>query len=67
MVEYGNGIGQVAGRAGGNGGGGTADLGAGASAFVSDAMHQISTMPPEMLLLIVVLILAGLFVLRRAF
>jgi hypothetical protein len=68
MVEYGNGVGQATGAGGGGGGGGhTTDLGAGAAAFVNDAVHTISALPPTTLVLIVVLIFVGLIILRRAF
>jgi hypothetical protein len=75
MVEYGNGVGQVSGAGGGSGGGGgvgvggggPTDLGATAMDFVSDSAHRILALPPEMLLLIVVAILVGLVVLKRAF
>ncbi len=49
------------------GGGGTQDLGAGVSSFVSNAVNTVSSLPPETLLLIVVLVVLGLIVLRRAF
>ena len=67
MVEYGNGVGQVAGRAGGSNGGGATDVGASLSHIVGDAAHTISTAPPEMLLAGVVVIFIGLLILRRAF
>jgi len=69
MVEYGNAVDQGTGAAGGgNGiGSGGADLGDGAVRFVNDTVHQISALPPGMLLLLAVLVLAGLYVLRRAF
>jgi hypothetical protein len=67
MVEYGQGVGQATGIAGGGGGGGSQDLGAAASQFVSNAVNTVSTMPPGMLLALVVLIVLGLIVLRRAF
>jgi len=69
MVEYGNGVGQVAGRSGGGGGGGgqSLDVGAQLSQFVTDSAHTISTMPPAALVAGVVLILIGLMMLRRAF
>ncbi len=67
MLEYGQGVGQATGVAGGGGGGGTQDIGANAMAFVSNAVDTVSSLPPETLLLIVVLILLGLIVLRRAF
>jgi hypothetical protein len=33
---------------------------------VNGAVHQVSALPPEMLLLLAVVILAGLYVLKRA-
>jgi hypothetical protein len=42
-------------------------LGAGAVNFVNDTVHQVQALPPEMLLLLAVVILAGLYVLKRAF
>ena len=68
MVEYGNGVGtatEVAG--GGTGGGGTMDIGQQASAFVHDAVHTVSTLPPEGLVLLVIAIFLGLVLLRKAF
>jgi hypothetical protein len=68
MVEYGNGVGQVAGRAGGGGGsGGSTDIGASLGQFVTDSAHTISTMPPAALLAGVVIIFLGLMVLKRVF
>jgi hypothetical protein len=66
MVEYGNGVGEVAGRSGG-GHGPSADVGASLSRMVGDAAHAISTAPPEMLLAGAVILFLGLLVLRRAF
>ncbi len=67
MLEYGQAVGQTTGVAGGNGAGGSQDLGAAASQFVTNAVDTVSTMPPEMLLAILVVIVLGLIVLRRAF
>ena len=67
MVEYGNAVGQGSGMGGSGGGGGSTDVGVDIGNFVSDAAHKISTLPPEMLILIVVGIFAGLLILRRAF
>jgi hypothetical protein len=74
MVEYGHGVGQVSGQSGGGGGGGTGlgnggptDIGASVSGFISDSVDRIAALPPEMLLLLVVLVFAGLIVLKRAF
>ena len=67
MVEYGNGIGQVAGQAGGGRGpGGTMDVGAAVVAFVNDSAHT-STTPTTMLLAAAIVILVLLVLLRRAF
>lgn len=67
MVEYGNGVGQVAGGSGGRVGTGGGDVGAQFVNFVTDSVHKISTLPPETLVLIVVVAIVGLFVLKRAF
>jgi hypothetical protein len=67
MVEYGQGVGQATGVGGQAGGGGTQDLGAGAAAFVDNAIHTVSALPPEQLVLVVVAVLACLIILRRAF
>jgi hypothetical protein len=70
MVEYGNGVSQVAGKVGGGSGGGGAqpvDMGASVSQFVTNSMHTISTMPPAYLVVGLVVIFVGLIVLRRAF
>lgn len=69
MVEYGNGVGQVAGQVtGGSGGGGqTVDMGASVGQFVTNSMHTISTMPPAYLVIGAVIIVLGLIMLRRAF
>ena len=69
MVEYGNGVSQVAGKAaGGTGGGGhTVDMGASVSQFMTDWIHTISTMPPAYLVVGLVIVFLGLMMLRRAF
>ena len=76
MVEYGNAVGQVSEQGGGAGGGsggsivgggGPADLGATVADFVSDSANRIMALPPEGLLLLVVIVLASLVVLKRAF
>lgn len=68
MLEYGNGVGQVAGRSGGGGGGGRLmDVEASLAQFVNDSAHTISTMPPAALLAGVVVIVIGLMMLKRAF
>ena len=71
MVEYGGGIengpaGQVSGgHPLGNGGG--VDLGGGVQAFVTNAVHTVTTMDPVWLVVWVVVIFLGLVILRRAF
>lgn len=68
MVEYGQGVGQATGAAGGGGGGGqTMDAGAAMGQFVGNAVHTISTMPPTELALLVVIIVIGLVIFKRAF
>jgi hypothetical protein len=69
MVEYGNGVSQVAGKAaGGSGGGGQSlDMGASVSQFVTNSMHTISTLPPAYLLAGAIVIFLGFILLRRAF
>jgi len=66
MVEYGNGVGRVAGNAGG-GGGRSVDVGASLGQFVNDSAHTISTMPPGMLLLGFVIVVIGFLLVKRAF
>jgi hypothetical protein len=66
MVEYGNGVGEVAGRSGG-GGGQSMDAGAAIGQAVNDSIHTISTMPPGALVLGFVIIVVGFFLLKRAF
>jgi hypothetical protein len=69
MLEYGNGVGEVAGKAGGGSGGGGApmDVGASLSQFVTDSAHTISTTPPGILLLGLVVIVVGFMMLKRVF
>jgi len=68
MVEYGNGVGEVAGRAGGGGGGGRSmDAGAALAQMVNDSVHTISSLPPTTLLIGVIVIVFGLIMLRRVF
>jgi hypothetical protein len=71
MVEYGHGVGEVAGRSGGGGGtgigGGTTDLGAPVAQFINDSINTLSTLPPEMLVLGAVAFFLGLLLLKRAF
>jgi hypothetical protein len=72
MVEYGQGVsggaGQVSGSGGGGGGGGVnGDWGGAIGQAVNDAANTISAMPPWQLALIVVAIIGGLIILKRAF
>jgi hypothetical protein len=66
MVEYGHGVSQGTGG-GGAGGGGSVDAGAELGRIVDDAVYTVSTLPPETLLLLLVGIMVGLFILKRAF
>lgn len=68
MVEYGNGVGQVAGKVGGSSGAGqSVDMGASVSRFLTDSVHTISTLPPAYLVVGAVILFLGLMFLRRAF
>jgi hypothetical protein len=67
MVEYGNGVGQATGVAGGGHASQQLDAGAAFGQFVSNSIHTIQTMPPAQLALLVVAIVIGLLILRRAF
>jgi hypothetical protein len=68
MVEYGNGVGQATGATGGGGGGGgSMDAGAAVGQFFDNAVHTISTMPPTQLALVVIVIVVGLVIFKRAF
>jgi hypothetical protein len=69
MVEYGHGVGEVAGRTGGGSGvgGGTTDLGAGLAQLVNDSVNTIAAMPPELLLVAALAVIVGIALLKRAF
>jgi hypothetical protein len=69
MVEYGNGVSQVAGQVGGGAGtGGRAvDMGASVGQFFTDSAHTLSTMPPAALLVGFVVLVVGVILLKRAF
>jgi hypothetical protein len=69
MAEYGNGVSQVAGQAGGGTGpaGRSVDLGGPVGQFVNDSVHTLSTMPPAALLALFVVVVLGLLMLKRAF
>ena len=68
VTEYGRGVGESAGRVGGStgGGGGGGDWGGNLVAMGSDAVDTVLALPAEQLLLLFVVVLAGLFVLKRA-
>jgi hypothetical protein len=69
MVEYGNGVSQVSGQVGGGAdvGGRSFDVGASASQFITTSIDTLSTMPPAALLALLVVVVLGLLVLKRAF
>jgi hypothetical protein len=70
MVEYGNGVGGVAGQVAGGrtAGGGPVDLGASLGQFMTNSVHTFSTLPAaEQVVLALVVVIGLLFVLRRAF
>ena len=72
MVEYGGGIqngpaGQVGGGAGAPHVGGGPDIFASVGHVVHDAVNMVTTAPPEMLVLGIVIFFVGLIVLKRAF
>ena len=71
MVEYGHGVGEgtsgVSGYGGGGGGAaGGGDWGAGLGRVAGDAVDTVAALPAEQLLLLVVAIVIGLFLLKRA-
>jgi hypothetical protein len=67
MLEYGNGVSQGAGRVGGGGsGGGSADMSVQIGQAFDDSIHMLSTLPPAALLGLVVMVVVGLWVLKRA-
>ena len=66
MVEYGNGVGEVAGRSGGGGGGQAPDVGANLAQMVNDSVTTLSTLPPAALLLLgAVVVIVGFMLLKR--
>ena len=67
MVEYGNGISQGTGAAGGSHGGQTMDAGAAFGQFISDTVHNISALPPTTLLVGFVVIVVAFLIFKRAF
>jgi len=71
MVEYGQGVGQATGQGGGGRGtqlgGGAGDVGGQAVDALNDVVQRVVALPPEVLVIAAIAILAGLVVLRRAF
>lgn len=67
MVEYGQGVGQATGVTGGSQGAGSTDAGAAVAGFFTDVADEVAALPPEGLLLLVVVVFLGLVFLKRAF
>ena len=68
MVEYGNTVSGVAGQtAGGAGGGRSVDMGASVGQLLNDSVQTLSTMPPAAILALVVVVVLGVLMLKRAF
>jgi hypothetical protein len=67
MVEYGNGVGQATGAGGSRGGGGSMDAGAAIGQFIGNSVHTISTLPTTTLIAGFVVIVLGLYLMKRAF
>jgi hypothetical protein len=67
MLEYGSGVGEVAGQSGGGSGGASMDVGASLGQLVADASNTISTTPPGILLLGLVVVVVGFMMLKRVF
>jgi hypothetical protein len=67
MVEYGHGVAEGAGQvSGSSGGGGTSDWGGGIGHMVGDAVTTVTRLPTEQLLLLIVAVIVGFWILRRA-
>ena len=70
MTEYGHGVAEGAGQFGGSGGGGGTtgggDWGAAFGDMAGDAVRTVTALPAEQLLLLVVAIVVGFWILRRA-
>ena len=72
MTEYGHGVaegaGQFSGSAGGGGGGtgGGGDWGFALGRAVGDTIDTVTALPAEQLLLLVVAVVVGFWILRRA-
>ncbi|HEY8988239.1 MAG TPA: hypothetical protein VIM39_04400 [Candidatus Limnocylindrales bacterium] len=67
MVEYGNGVSQTTGVAGGSHGGQAVDAGAAVGQFIHDTVTNISALPPTTLFLGFVVIVVAFVILKRAF
>ena len=73
MVEYGHGVGsgaggQVSGGGGGGGGAGVnSDWGIAIGNAANDAINTLAAMPAWQLALIVIAVIGGLIILKRAF
>jgi hypothetical protein len=70
MTEYGHGVAEGAGQFSGSGGGGAAggggDWGFALGRAVGDAVDTVTALPAEQLLLLVVAVVVGFWILRRA-
>lgn len=67
MIEYGHATEQGSGQLGGGGSPGGGDMGGAAVRWINESIDTVAALPPEMLLLLGVVVLVGLFVLKRAF
>ena len=68
MVEYGRGVGEASGQGGSNPfGSGSTDLGARVGNAISDTVDTIAALPIGTQLLLLVAVIVGLVILRRAF
>jgi hypothetical protein len=67
MVEYEQTIGRGPAGGGSGGGGGSLDVAGELTAAFSDVVDRVAALPPEMLLVLGVILLGGLLFLRRAF
>ena len=69
MVEYGHGVAEGAGQVSGSSGGGagaTSDWGGAIGNTIGDAVSTITALPAEQLLLLIVAVIVGFWILRRA-
>lgn len=62
MVEYGGTVRQGSGAGGGRGGTGSFDVGGDIIEWLSDMFDRVASLPPEVLVLLVVAIMVGGFV-----